>query len=102
MAQTFYQHLIPQNPFRLCKHSLENKKEKIKTKLSFKEKREWEELPKEIAALETRRDELNAVFESSHQEPSKVEAAAEEIKIVLKALDDKEMRWLELSEFDYE
>ena len=79
-----------------------HKKEKIKTKLSFKEKREWEELPKEIAALETRRDELNAVFESSHQEPSKVEAAASEIKIVLKALDDKEMRWLELSEFDYE
>ena len=54
-------------------------KEKIKTKLSFKEKREWEELPKEIAALETRRDELNAVFESSHQEPSKVEATGKEI-----------------------
>ena len=80
----------------------EHKKEKVKTKLSFKEKCEWKELPNEIAALEKRRDELNAVFESAHQEPSKVEAAALEIKIVLKALDDKEMRWLELSEFDYE
>jgi ATP-binding cassette subfamily F protein uup len=80
----------------------EPKKEKVKTKLSFKEKREWDELPNEIAALEARRDELNAVFESSHQEPSEVEAAASEIKLVLKALDEKEMRWLELSEFDYE
>ena len=31
------------------------------------EKSEWEELPNEIAALEKRRDELNAVFQSSNK-----------------------------------
>ena len=78
------------------------KQEKVKTKLSFMEKREWEELPNKIAALEKRRDELQAIFQSSEQNPQEIESAAAEIKIVLATLDEKEMRWLELSEFDYE
>ena len=80
----------------------EPKKEKVKTKLSYMEKREWDELPGQIEALEARRDELNAVFEGTDQDPEEVAAAAEEIKEVLAELDEKEMRWLELSEFDYE
>ena len=47
-------------------------------------------------------DALNAVFEGAEQDPEEVAAAAEEIKEVLAELDEKEMRWLELSEFDYE
>jgi ATP-binding cassette subfamily F protein uup len=80
----------------------EPKKEKVKTKLSYMEKREWDELPGQIEALEARRDALNAVFEGAEQDPEEVAAAAEEIKEVLAELDEKEMRWLELSEFDYE
>jgi len=80
----------------------DKKKEKVKTKLSFNEKREWDELPGQIEALETRRDELNKVFEGTDQDPDEVLRAAAEIKEVLAALDEKEMRWLELSEFDYE
>ena len=45
---------------------------------------------------------LNAVFEGAEQDPEEVAATAEEIKEVLAELDEKEMRWLELSEFDYE
>ena len=80
----------------------DKKKEKVKTKLSFNEKREWDELPGQIEALETRRDELNKVFEGTDQDPDEVLRAAAEIKEILAALDEKEMRWLELSEFDYE
>ena len=80
----------------------ESKKEKVKTKLSYMEKREWDELPGQIEALEARRDALNAVFEGTEQDPEEVATAAEEIKEVLAELDEKEMRWLELSEFDYE
>ena len=75
------------------------KKEKVKTKLSFNEKIEWEELPGQIEALELRRDALNAVFESAEQDADQIAAAAEEIKQVLAQLDEKEMRWLELSEY---
>jgi ATP-binding cassette subfamily F protein uup len=68
-------------------------------KLSFKERLEWESLPEEIAALEAERDALNAVFEGTNQDPEAVAQAATEIKAVLAALDEKEMRWLELAEF---
>lgn len=78
------------------------KKEKVKTKLSFAEKREWDSLPGEIQALEERRDALNAVFESASQNADEVARAAQEIQEVLALLDEKEMRWLELSEFEYE
>jgi len=78
------------------------KKEKTKTKMGYMEKREWDALPGEIEALEARRDALNAVFESKEQDPEEVAKAAAEIQEVLDALDEKEMRWLELSELDYE
>jgi hypothetical protein len=39
------------------------------------------------------------VFESTDQDPDAVARAAAEIKVVLAALDNKEMRWLELAEF---
>ena len=45
---------------------------------------------------------MNAVFESQEQDPEEVAKAAAEIQEVLDALDEKEMRWLELSELDYE
>jgi ATP-binding cassette subfamily F protein uup len=79
-----------------------SKKEKSKTKMGFMEKREWDALPGEIEALEARRDALNAVFEGTEQDPEEVAKAAAEIQEVLDALDEKEMRWLELSELDYE
>ena len=72
---------------------------KEKVKLSFKERLEWESLPEAIAALEAERDALNAVFEGTNQDPEAVAQAATEIKAVLAALDEKEMRWLELAEF---
>jgi ATP-binding cassette subfamily F protein uup len=78
------------------------KKEKTKTKMGYMEKREWDALPGEIEALEMRRDALNAIFESSDQDPDEVAKAAAEIQQVLDELDEKEMRWLELSELDYE
>ena len=77
----------------------ETKKEKVKTKLNFNEKREWEELPEQIAALEARRDALNSVFEGADQDPDEVLRAAAEVQEVIAELDEKEMRWLELSEF---
>jgi ATP-binding cassette subfamily F protein uup len=77
----------------------ETKKEKAKTKLNFNEKREWEELPEQIAALEARRDALNSVFEGTDQDPDEVLRAAAEVQEVIAELDEKEMRWLELSEF---
>jgi ABC transport system ATP-binding/permease protein len=67
-------------------------------KLSFKEKRELElldkeipELQKEKAALETKMNEGNPGFDE-------LQKAAERIGVIVQLLDEKEMRWLELSE----
>ena len=78
------------------------KKVSKKTKLSFSEKREWEDLPVQIKALEVRREELNNIFESNQQDADQLVKASEEIERIIAELDQKEMRWLELSEFESE
>ena len=70
----------------------------VKTKLNYSEKREWNNLPIEISALEKKRDELNKVFESDKQDSDTIIQASKDIKIIIAELDEKEMRWLELSE----
>jgi ATP-binding cassette subfamily F protein uup len=67
-------------------------------KFSFKEKRELEllekempELQKEKAALEIKMNEGNPGFDE-------LQKAAERIGKIVQLLDEKEMRWLELSE----
>jgi ATP-binding cassette subfamily F protein uup len=67
-------------------------------KFSFKEKRELEilekempELQKEKAILETKMNAGNLGFEE-------LQKSAERIGIIVQLLDEKEMRWLELSE----
>ena len=82
--------------------SPKEKKTPKKNKLSFSEKREWEDLPIQINALEDRREELNQIFESNKQDPDQLVKASEEIERIITELDQKEMRWLELSEFESE
>lgn len=69
-----------------------------KRKLSYKEKQEYDNLPKEIEDLEKRK---KAVFEElntgvgTHEHLHKLATEIEEIQ---QKLDEKELRWLELSE----
>ena len=69
-----------------------------KRKLSFKETKELETLVKEIEALEQRKSVLleNMNSGGSHSE---LTVWAREIEQITEVLNDKEMRWLELSEF---
>lgn len=66
-------------------------------KLSFKEKKEFEELTKEIELLTHEKTELEALFNSG----STIEDIHEKslrYDTVKELLDEKELRWLELSE----
>ncbi|GAB2795637.1 ABC-F family ATP-binding cassette domain-containing protein [Rhabdobacter roseus] len=69
-----------------------------KRKLSYKEQRELESLEKEIATLEQRKTQLLGQLNGggTHEE---LTAWATEIEQLTATLEDKEMRWLELSEF---
>lgn len=62
----------------------------------FKEKREFEILEKEIAALNEEKQRLEASISSLPF--GEIQKASERIGEIATLLDDKEMRWLELSE----
>ena len=74
-----------------------NSKEAV-NKLTFKEKREMEELEMEMAELETRKHALEELLNSGDLNHEVLFEKSQEINQVNLLLSEKEMRWLELSE----
>jgi ATP-binding cassette subfamily F protein uup len=72
--------------------------QKTKRKPSYKEQREFEQLEKEIASLEKERSEIYKHLENSELPYDKLQELTQRIGEVAAALDEKELRWLELSE----
>lgn len=66
-------------------------------KLTFKERKEFESLTTEIDALTAEKAKLEAIFNSGAEIPDIAEKSARYTE-VCDLLDEKEMRWLELSE----
>jgi len=73
------------------------KKEK-KSGLSFKEKREFETLTAEISELESEKMLLESEMSAGTLSPDEIYEKSKRHGIVMEILDEKEMRWLELSE----
>lgn len=69
-----------------------------KRKLSYKEKQEFENLQKEIPELEKEKAELNEKLVAGGQPYAELNKMIDRIGVVTKLLEEKEMRWLELSE----
>ena len=69
-----------------------------KRKMSFKEKREFEQLEKEIPKLEQQKAALNAKLASGQLEFQELQEISLKIGTISQELEEKEMRWLELSE----
>lgn len=70
-----------------------------KKKPSFKEQKEFETLEKEIAKLTERKDKLTAQLNAGSDSYEDLTKWAKEIETITDQLDEKELRWLELSEF---
>lgn len=71
-----------------------------KVKMSYKEKREFEELEKEIAQLEEEKKELETLLCSGSLSADDILKKSNRIGEIIEALDRKELRWLELSELN--
>ncbi len=71
-----------------------------KKKLSFKEKREFEQLEGEIATLEERKKNLEELLNSGKLPHDELYSKSEELGEIKAILDEKEFRWLELSEIE--
>jgi ATP-binding cassette subfamily F protein uup len=71
-----------------------------KVKMSYKEKREFEELEKEIALLEEEKKELETLLCSGSLSADDMLKKSNRIGEIIEDLDRKELRWLELSELN--
>ena len=69
-----------------------------KRKLSFKEKQEFDALEKEISQLETEKTEIESQLASGTLISDEIIKASQRHTEVIKLIDEKTMRWLELSE----
>lgn len=77
--------------------SQEKPKTERTAKLTFKERKEFEQLTIEIDQLTTEKNQLDDLFNSGREIPDIIEKSARYNKIK-ELLDEKELRWLELSE----
>lgn len=77
----------------------ESRVEKQKTKLSYKEKREFEQLEKDIEQLETEKKTIEDKLSSANISVDEITTLSKRLPIVSNELDEKTNRWLELSEY---
>lgn len=70
-----------------------------KRKLTFKEQREFEQLEKDLEALAAEKAELESALNSGTLPYEDLQKASERIGQIIEETDEKELRWLELSEF---
>ena len=68
-------------------------------KLSFAEQREYSLLESDIENLETEKKDLETMLSGGNIPQQELIKASERIAEVIELIDDKTMRWLELSEY---
>ena len=88
----------PQNAAPQPAATVATEVKKDKKKPSFNEKREYEMLGKEIAALEKEKIEITAKMEQEGINYDEIQRLSKRIADVTCLLNEKELRWLELSE----
>lgn len=76
----------------------DKQEKKNSNKLSYKEKREFESLEKELEELNSEKAELEELLNSGSLNPDELQEKSNRIGQIIDLLDEKEMRWLELSE----
>ena len=70
-----------------------------KRKLTYKEQKEFEQIEKDLEALASEKAELEEALSSGTLPFDILQEASERIGQIIAETDEKEMRWLELSEF---
>lgn len=73
--------------------------EKVKKKLTYKEKQEYEGLEQKIADLEKEKAEITNRLSSGKLSSDELVESSNRIATLMELIDEKTMRWLELSEY---
>ena len=69
-----------------------------KKKLTFKEQRELEQIEKDLESLNAEKEELETLLGSGKLPYDKLQSTSERIGIIMEEIDEKEFRWLELTD----
>ncbi|MBO5311385.1 MAG: ABC-F family ATP-binding cassette domain-containing protein [Bacteroidales bacterium] len=69
-----------------------------KKKLTYKEQKELEQIEKDLEALALEKEELESQLGSGDLPFDRLQAASERIGVIMAETDEKEMRWLELTD----
>ncbi len=85
-------------PTKTEKEKTEKQKSPKEAKLTFNEKREFETLEKEIEKLEFQKAEFIAKLNAGTGNHEELTEWSQEIEKLTESIEEKEMRWLELSE----
>ena len=70
-----------------------------KRKLTFKERQEFEQLEKDIEVLEQEKTDIEGALSSGTASVEEITSMSKRLPLLNDELDEKSMRWLELSEF---
>ena len=69
-------------------------------KMTFKERKEFDSLSADIASLEEEKKQIEADLSGASLSVDEITERSRRMQEIIDALDEKEMRWLELSEID--
>lgn len=78
--------------------STSEQKEAPKKKMGFKEKREFEQLEKDLPALEAEKKQITEQMSAGNLPFEELNRLSDRITAITEELENKELRWLELSE----
>ena len=88
-----------QSEEKVIKPTTSNQQPTTKKQLSYKEKREFETLEKEIADLTKEKEDVTQRLNSGNTPFEELQELSNRIGEISGLLDEKELRWLELSEY---
>ncbi|MBL7959640.1 ABC-F family ATP-binding cassette domain-containing protein [bacterium] len=95
----YRENIKKEQPVETIIKSTEKKEGSKKTKLSYKENKEFDKLEIEIADLEVEKSRLMELLNSGSSDYLKLQEHSLRLAEVTHELDEKSTRWLELSEF---
>ncbi len=83
---------------KAAEKTVKEKKDSGKRKLTYKEQKELEQIEKDLEALAAKKAELEDALSSGSLPFDKLQEASERIGQIIEETDEKEMRWLELTD----
>jgi len=73
-------------------------KQETKKGLSFNDQKEFNKIERDLKKLELEKKEIEALFANSTLDAEKINEESQKLQKIIEQIEEKEMRWLELSE----